>query len=369
MVRIAFMGDVMLGRAVSEAIAEKGPEYPWGDTLQVLRQADIRIINLECPISERGTIWKPKVFNFRADPLAIDSLKLAGIDCVSLANNHILDYGEEAMADTIRMLDDAGIAHSGAGRNLGEAMKPAFMEAKGVTVGLASITDNMPLWRATEKNPGVNHIPLLALPDFMESTYLKYSERSNYGLLYRVRPALSCFLRPLMQYLAEAKTMLGWPGIIRSMESSLSQARTADFTILSCHWGPNWRTSPYGIFERFASAALKSGADMIHGHSAHLFQGIGVREGKPVLYDTGDFIDDFPIHHIRNDHSFIFLVDISAKTKRAEKITLVPVLISNCQANLAKEPLASQICDRMSSLCAEMGTETKKEGNNLVIEI
>jgi len=87
---IAFAGDVMLGRLVNEAIAVMGPAYPWGDTLPLLREADLRIVNLECVISEKGRPWSktPKAFHFRADPTAIETLKIAGIDAVALANNH-----------------------------------------------------------------------------------------------------------------------------------------------------------------------------------------------------------------------------------------------------------------------------------------
>jgi poly-gamma-glutamate capsule biosynthesis protein CapA/YwtB (metallophosphatase superfamily) len=144
MVRIAFLGDIMLGRSVSDAILTNGPYYPWGDTIQILREADLRIANLECPISHQGTKFRPKKFHFRASPRSIDALKAAGINCVALANNHVLDFGEVAMADTIRLLDEAGIAHAGAGCNKTQAMKPAFLKAGNLDIGVVSITDEMP---------------------------------------------------------------------------------------------------------------------------------------------------------------------------------------------------------------------------------
>src|SRR3990172_6750665 len=127
---IAFAGDVMLGRLVNEAIAVMGPAYPWGDPLPLLREADLRIVNLECVISEKGRPWSktPKAFHFRADPTAIETLKIAGIDAVALANNHTLDFDEEGLLDMVSLLDEAGIAHTGAGRNLEEARRPAVIQ-------------------------------------------------------------------------------------------------------------------------------------------------------------------------------------------------------------------------------------------------
>jgi hypothetical protein len=87
-----------------------------------------------------------------------------------------------------------------------------------------------------------------------------------------------------------------------------------------------------------------------------------------VLYDTGDFIEDYSVLSPRNDQSFIFMLDVNPETKTAEKITLIPTCISNCQVNLAQVPMAGQICDRMAMLCNEMGTKTRRDGNNLVIE-
>lgn len=341
----------MLAGLVGETITTKGPAYPWGNTITTLSKADLRIANLECPISEQGTKWKPKLFNFRASPRAVDSLKAAGIDCVSLANNHILDYGVDAMADTIRLLDQAGIAHSGAGGNRTQAMTPAFLTAKNLTVGFVSMTDNMPVWKATETKAGVNHVPLWSMPDFLKAVRLKY------------------VLRPALDFIAEVRVGHRWREIISCLERSISLARSADFTVLSCNCGPNWRTKPYHMFQKFSRIAIEFGFDMIHGHSAHVFQGVGVWKNKPILFDTGDFIEDYPITRFRNDLSFIFMLDVSSKTKKPEKITLIPTYISKCQTNLAPDHLADMICSKMQKRCAKMGTKTRRDGKNLIIEL
>lgn len=100
---LAFKGDVMLGRLVNETIRHRGASYVWGDTLPLIKKADLRLINLECVIAKDGAPWDktPKMFFFRADPHAIDVLKIAGENYVSLANNHTLDFGEEALLEML----------------------------------------------------------------------------------------------------------------------------------------------------------------------------------------------------------------------------------------------------------------------------
>ncbi len=116
-VTLAMTGDVMLGRAVDEALLRFGPAHPWGDLRLVLNEADLTIVNLECVIARGGEPWSrwPKAFHFRADPVAVRALQLAGIDCVTLANNHVLDYEEEALLEMLELLRQAGIAFAAPG--------------------------------------------------------------------------------------------------------------------------------------------------------------------------------------------------------------------------------------------------------------
>jgi len=116
-----FAGDVMLGRMVNEVLQREPPEYPWGDTLTVFREVAWRFCNLECVLADS---WDPgslpnKAFHFRSDAKNVAVLQAAGIDAVSLANNHTLDFGQETLAATLDVLDRAGISHSGAGKDIG----------------------------------------------------------------------------------------------------------------------------------------------------------------------------------------------------------------------------------------------------------
>jgi poly-gamma-glutamate synthesis protein (capsule biosynthesis protein) len=120
--KILFVGDVMLGRLVNEFLKREPTAYPWGDTLPIFKRAHLRICNLECVISDRGSPWNvtPKVFHFRSDAKNTETLKSAGMNAVSLANNHVLDFEYEGMFEMMRLLDRAGISHAGAGANFEE---------------------------------------------------------------------------------------------------------------------------------------------------------------------------------------------------------------------------------------------------------
>ena len=161
--QIALTGDVMLGRLVDQYVIHNqsiGPDKIWSDVLPLMLKADRRLINLECVISGRGREWQPdsKAFHFRAQPRAIDFLRAAKIDCVTLANNHVLDYGTDALIECLALLDRAGIKRTGAGASLAEALTPAIVDLPQGRLGVVSLTDNEPEWEAGEKKPGTHYI-------------------------------------------------------------------------------------------------------------------------------------------------------------------------------------------------------------------
>ncbi|MFQ5863326.1 MAG: CapA family protein [Candidatus Brocadiales bacterium] len=321
MVTLAITGDVMLGRNVNEFITFHGPSYPWGDMLPVIRQAGLRLINLECTITAQERRWSktPKVFFFRTRPENVGVLKAAGINFVSLANNHILDFREEGLVETIEVLDRAGIAHAGAGKDMEEAERPAFLGAGGLKFGIVAFTDNEPVWAAGEDKVGINYVPI--------------SLDLDEGHLFRVQKALE-----------------------RARERS-------DFVIATFHWGPNMVRYPSRDFIDFAHAVIDAGCDLFWGHSAHLFQPVEVYKGRLILYDTGDFIDDYAVGPERNDESFLFVVTVDEDG--TVLLRLIPVIILRCQVNQARGETAREICKKMQSLSKGYGTEFKLRDDTL----
>ena len=322
MITLALTGDVMLGRGVNETLRAARPEEPWGDVLPLLRSADLRIINLECAVTEHERPWSrtPKVFHFRADPLAIEVLRAAHIDACSLANNHTLDFEEEGLLDTLAHLEAAGIGYAGAGRDLEEAGRPVLLEGG---VALVAFTDNEPPFAARPDKPGTNYLPVSLEPE-----------------------------------------------VLRRVEEAIEAAREAgaETVVFSNHWGPNMVERPREIFRRFARAVVDLGADVYYGHSAHVFQGVEIYRGKPILYDTGDFIDDYAVDaRLRNDRSYLFLVSVEAGD--VGRLELFPVSLPYARVELARGEEREAILDCMVILSAELGTALERREDRLVLEI
>lgn len=310
---LGLAGDVMLGRGVDKAIAQKGYDYPWGNVLPLLRSTDMNIVNLEAALTY-STAAVPKTFNFKATPDKVQSLTRARITAVSLANNHVLDYNEEGLEETLRTLKAAGVHYAGAGTNEEEAARPALITRSGFSLGLLSFTDNEPSWKAGPRKPGTNYINVEDGRD----------QQRALEAVARLRPAV-------------------------------------DLVVVSLHWGPNLHEEPPASFVTFAHQLVERGADIIHGHSAHNFQGIELYQNKPILYDTGDFVDDYMVHPaVRNDISFFFLVELSGNL--IERLRLVPVLISNYAVNKATGSEARWALRRMQELSAPFGTTISEEG-------
>ena len=322
--RLGLTGDVMLGRGVDRRQRSRPPEAVWDGTLARLRALDGLFVNLECCVSARGEEWTEthRPFHFRAHPeRAVPALRAAGVDCCALANNHVLDYGPVALADTLDRLDAAGIARAGAGRDRDEAFAPAFVPIGDLTVGVVSLTDNTLEYAAGPDSPGTARVEF-DLDD------------------------------------GESR---------RAIESALDAARSAapDLLVASLHWGPNMRTEPYPEFRAFGRWLVERGVDVVHGHSAHVFQGVEVHEGRPILYDCGDFVDDYAVDDdLRNDRSFLFEVRVDDGTPT--ELRLTPTEIGDCAVNPADEPTAAWSRDRMRDLSRPFGTEFREEDGELV---
>lgn len=312
MLRLFLGGDLMLGRLVAKAIARHGPGYPLGPIAGLLRAADLAIVNLECAITSGMVHWggAPKAFYFGAPPGAALTLAGAGIDIASLANNHSLDFGVEGLHDTIAALDRNGIAHAGAGADLSDALRPALADCRGLRFGMAAFCDHQRDFAAA---PGQAGIAWLDLRE--EGKALETLERA---------------LAPLL-------------------------AARVDWPILSLHWGPNMTWRPSAAFRRLARAAVDMGWKIVFGHSAHVFQGIEVRKGCPILYAAGDLVDDYYVDPaFRSDHQLLFELELDGA--RLRRILLHPVCIAQCRTRPADPAQAIWIGRRMGALCRELGT-------------
>lgn len=252
-----------------------------------------------------------------------EALAAAGIDYVSMANNHAMDFRAEALLETIRHLDRHGIAHAGAGASLVEAAKPALIEAAELKVGIVAFADHFQEYAADADSPGTNVIEI----DCGDRT------------MGRVR------------------------GAIRA-----ARAQGADLVVFSIHWGPNMRQAPTPEFVEFAHAVMDGGADIFHGHSAHLFQGVEIYKGKVILFDTGDLVDDYYVDPgLRNDRQLLFVVTVGDGGIR--RVDLIPLHIDRMQVNLARGETFEAIKKRVRRLSKPFGTEIRADDTRLWIDV
>ena len=313
---LVLAGDTMIGRGVAERLAHVPPSRLFADEVVALtHEADLFLLNLECVISDRGVRWPDprKPFFFRAPPIATEALTLLGVDCVTLANNHALDFGVTALLDTVGHLSDAGIAFVGAGVTEAAARSPAVLEKRGVRVGLIGVTDHPSEYAAGDEKPGVAYVDL-------------------------------------------SRSVPSW------LKETVRDLRT-DVIVVSPHWGPNMVAAPVPHVRHAAAELRGSGATLIAGHSAHVFH--GVTDG--VLYDLGDFIDDYATNrYLRNDLGLLFFVTF--RRGRPTRVEAVPLALDYCFTRLADRDETAWITARFRRACAELGTSVDTQGGRLVID-
>ena len=315
--RIGFVGDVMLARRVERRHEHRARESVWGTMHDHLRELDGFVANLECVLTDRGEKWPEKSWHFRADPdWAVPALEAADPTAVSLANNHTLDYGAVSLMDTMGHLDSIDVSHAGAGTNWNAAIEPVIVDVEDVTVALIGLTDRFRPFAARSNAPGTAYLDLAVDSRTTRSTVF----------------------------------------------DALSRADEADpdLVVVSLHWGPNYapKTDAHRTFGRWL---VDQGVDVVHGHSAHVIRGVEVYRGRPILYDTGDFVNDYsPREGYYNDRSFLFelLVDDGLETLR-----LVPSEIRDETVHLADEVARSWLHDEMRSLSGEFETAIEDVGD------
>ena len=237
-VTLLAVGDINLGRKAGKIILDGDTDYSFELTREILAGADIAFGNLESTISDQGGETRRGVWRFTAPPAARDALKNAGFDVVSLANNHVWDYGKNALIETITNLDAVGINHAGTGADLAEAYRPAIIERNGMTIAFFAIT--------TIFNYG-------AYPDHDAFTYLAWAD---------------------LEKLGEAI------GAIRD---------SVDVVVVSAHWDWEYKDDPSGDTVKLAHAIADLGADVILGHHPHVPQGIEIYNDTFIIYSLGNF--------------------------------------------------------------------------------
>jgi poly-gamma-glutamate synthesis protein (capsule biosynthesis protein) len=230
-------GDVAPAHHLSPYFSKHGWDYPYQAISPYFQKADIGLVNLECPLSLRGRRLRGKKYTFCGPPEAAAALKKSGINAVSLANNHAMDFVPQALYDTLRYLDQAGISRAGAGMNAFAAHRPARIEiVDGPVVALLSYTLTFPeqFW-ATRSKPGTA-------------------------------------LARLEQIQAEITATRTWAGL----------------TIVCFHWGRELELNPRPYQTEFGRAAINAGAQVVIGTHPHVLQGVEFYKNGVIFYSLGN---------------------------------------------------------------------------------
>jgi poly-gamma-glutamate capsule biosynthesis protein CapA/YwtB (metallophosphatase superfamily) len=320
--RLFLSGDVMTGRGIDQVLAHPCspvlyeshafsaidyvrfaeeangpiprhvvPAYVWGAALDELNrmQPDARIINLETSIT-RSENYAHKGINYRMSPENADCLAAAGIDCCVLANNHILDWGQAGLLDTLATLEHLGIKTAGAGRNSAQAGAPAVLDIAGkgrvLVFSFATVTSGAPRgWAATGEAPGVN-----LLADLSE------------------------------------------PSVAGVAETIVRVKQPQDVVIVSIHCGPNWGYEIPDEQRRFAHTLIdEADVSIIHGHSSHHAKAIEVYRSRLILYGCGDFLNDYEgisgHEEYRDDLALMYFAEIEPASRDLAALEIVPLQI------------------------------------------
>ena len=322
---------------VQLAIRANGPipqplsfEYIWGDALEELKRIapDVKIINLETCVTTSDDYWRGKGINYRMHPKNVSCITAGGIDCCSLANNHVLDWGHSGLIETIESLHKANVKTVGAGRNSKQARAAAVIEVRGkgrvIVLGFGSTTSGIPpSWDAREDRPGIELLENL-------------SDRT----VHRVGK------------------------LVRDIK------RTGDVVVASIHWGGNWGYEIPDEQTRFAHRLIeKAHVDVVHGHSSHHVRPVEVHEGKLILYGCGDFLNDYEgisgYESFRGDLALMHFPTVDASSGRLVRLHMIPMQIKRFRLQRAPRADAQWLRDTLNREGRRFGTrvDLSEEGH------
>ncbi|MCR4300276.1 MAG: CapA family protein [Sulfuricaulis sp.] len=304
-IRIAAVGDIMLGGTATPELRKFGYDYPFEKTQDILKQGQIVFGNLEGPLTDAGEPATSKQYVFRSPPDKVaPALARAGFNVVSLANNHTLDYGPEGLVDTRAALDKAGIGYVGAGRNLAEARQPLYMVADGVTVAFLaySLTFPQEFWAGSDRS----------------------------GTAF---------------------------GHERHVRADVAAARAqADIVMVSFHWGQEGKTELRDYQVELARVAIDSGASAVLGHHPHILQGVERYNHGVILYSLGNFA----FGSFSNTATRSAIALLTFRDKRWRELKMIPLNVKNAEVVFQPRPLAgpeaAEVVGHLQQLSQSLGT-------------
>ncbi len=319
----------------------------FGALAGLFRKADIAFANLEVPLSRNGRPAPEKIL-LRGTPEMVEALNETGFDALSVANNHMLDYGEEAFHDTLSLLDKHAIPYAGAGKNLAAARRPVILERGGLKIGVLVFCSLIPRGFAAGKDkPGIN--PLRALTS------------------YRT-------IQNAIEYPGAPLRISTWadPDDLERMKRDIrALKKKTDVVLVNHHWGTSMQHEIREYQREAAYAAVDSGADLVLGGHPHVVQGVEFYKGKPIVYSMGNLIFDFKVSFFTDVCRQTFLFGCRLTKNGAE----APYLIPCWSGDLSKPAILSprrgkgkNIAGLMARISAPFGTIIEPKGEKLLLK-
>lgn len=291
---IVFAGDVMLAGTMERYYDAEGVNRILSEELlDEMKNADICMVNNEFAFSTRGTPMEDKQYTFRANPQNVQIMLDMGVDIVSLANNHSLDFGTEALEDTFKTLDDAGILYAGAGDSRERAEELQIIEVNGCKFGFLAATRVIPVsqWNVENRQPGL---------------FATYDDT-------------------------------------RLVECVKQAREKCDFLTVYVHWGIEREAYPKEYQTTIAQHCFNAGADLVIGAHPHVLQGIEFMDGKPVFYSLGNYIFSQNIARTA-------LVKVEVAEDGEVTYSLIPAYAQNGKTQLCEGTDAEALFDYMNEI-------------------
>lgn len=354
MLTLLLCGDVMTGRGVDQILPHAGDsrlweayvrdartyvdlaeevngpiprpvgfDWPWGDALPLLDAIapDLRLINLETSITRSDNVAHGKGIHYRMTPENLPCLRALRPDACTLANNHVLDFGNRGLEDTLDSLAGAGITAVGAGRDADEAARPAVVTVAGgrrvVISSFGTQSSGIPLaWAATRDRAGVH-----LLPDLSVATADQIADR-----VLRIK-------------------------------------RPGDIAVASIHWGSNWGYEVPADEVRFAHRLIDRGVDLVHGHSSHHPRPIQLYRGKLIVYGCGDLVDDYEgiggYEKYRDDLRLLYFASVEPETGQLVRLRMAPMQARQMRLHHASAEDTEYLRRVLSGVCQRFGSRVE----------
>ncbi|MCD7771841.1 MAG: CapA family protein [Oscillospiraceae bacterium] len=323
---IAIGGDTSIDSEFADACYSWGVDYPWKEVSDIFNAADIAIVNLETCVSDTGESEKPEGYGFRTPPEMLEGFVNAGIDIVNLANNHVRDFGYDALLNTFENLTNYGIEYFGAGYDEDDAEGLLVKEVNGVTIGFV----------------GCNKV-------YLSSSCAASEDHAGINMVYSMDDERTQdFLAKIAEYDSQV-----------------------DVLIVFMHCGTEETFDVTSYQKELGRALIDNGADIVIGGHSHTLQPIEFYNGKPIFYSIGNLI----FWHVDDDiDGLTCIFNITVDKDGFKSLTIDPLFIKNYKVYLLTEGEGTyasryrQIIDLMNELCLDYGIQFDDDGVMYFIE-